>query len=570
MKQDRYLTPSRLIMGTTILLLLLPAVGRAAAPDDYPRNPDIDIQHYTFRFMLADESDSIDGVAKITVHFRTAGVSRFTLDLIGRSGSMNRAGVETGMVVESVLNEDGMIRLEHSHADDRLLIQLAEPSKAGDSRSFLVNYHGVPADGLIISENKFGERTFFGDNWPNRARHWLPAIDHPYEKASCEFLVIAPDAYQVVANGRLIEETDLDNGTRLTHWYEDAPLPTKVMVIGVSRFAVQHLPTDGGVPIQTWVYPQDRDGGFESFAIARQVMDYFEKVIGPFSYEKLANVQSRTRYGGMENAGAIFYHEGRGDPVSWSESLIVHEMAHQWFGDSASEADWHHIWLSEGFATYFTEVYMEHFYGADRFRQGMAGSRQRVLSYYYGNPESSRQSPHTDSPLVDTTLPIGNGLLSTNSYQKGSWILHMLRHELGDEEWWKGIREYYRRYENGNALTRDFRAVMEEMSGENLELFFQQWVFGPGQPDIRGSWIFDSEEDQIFITLDQVQESNILFDAPIEFGVVMEEGEEPVIHTFKMDDSSELFTIPVESRPFSVILDPHVWLLARVDFNEKQ
>jgi len=440
----------------------------------------------------------------------------------------------------------------------------------GGSRDFLIGYHGVPADGLIISANKYDERTFFGDNWPNRARHWLPTIDHPYEKASCEFLVVAPDSYQVVANGRLIEETDLEDGTRLTHWFEDAPLPTKVMVIGVARFAVQYLPETNGPPIQTWVYPQDRAGGFDSFAIARQVMDYFEEVIGPFSYEKLANVQSRTRYGGMENAGAIFYHEGRGDPVSWSESLIVHEMAHQWFGDSASEADWHHVWLSEGFATYLTSVYFEHFYGTERFRRDMAGSRRRVVDYYYGDPENARRRPHLDSPLVDTTIPIGNGLLSTNSYQKGGWVLHMLRHELGDEVWWRGIREYYRRYMDGNAFTSDLQAVMEEVAGRDLTGFFRQWVYRPGQPDLKGNWHFDPARSQLFITLDQVPEEADPWRIPLEIGVVMEEGDEPGIHTFTIDDISELFTIPCEIRPVSVTLDPRVWLLMRADFTERR
>ncbi len=576
MKRDHTCLSGRLITGALLLLLTIPVPGRAQVSDGYPRQPDIDILHYGFRLTLTDTSDVITGRATLRVLFRTAGVEEFTLDLIGRDGSRNRAGEETGMVVESVLIEEGETALDFRHGANRLAIRLAEPSEAGENRIYAITYRGIPADGLIISENKYGDRTFFGDNWPDRARHWLPTIDHPYEKASCGFIVTAPATYQVVANGELLVESDLPDGNRRLSWYEDAPISTKVMVIGVARFAVQDLPETDGPPISTWVYPQDREGGFESFAIARQVMEYFEKVIGPFSYEKLANVQSRTRYGGMENAGAIFYHEGRGDPVRWSESLIVHEMAHQWFGDSASEADWHHIWLSEGFATYFTSVYFEHFYGEERFRRDMAGSRQRVLRYYYGPPvdpdtppEEQRSRSHMDSPLVDTSIPIGNGLLSTNSYQKGGWVLHMLRQELGDEVWWRGIREYYRRYMDGNAFTRDFRAVMEEVAGRDLTSFFRQWVFRPGQPDLSGNWFFDPARGQIFITLDQVLETGEPWQVTIEIGVVMEEGGEPVIHAFTVDEASELFTIPCAGRPASVTLDPNVWLLARVEFKER-
>src|SRR5690606_33381103 len=166
--------------------------------------------------------------------------------------------------------------------------------------------------------------------------------------------------------GARVEESDIEGDRRRTHTRSEVPIATKVMVIGVARFAVDHVREVNGIPVTSWVYPQDRDAGFSDYARAAAILDYFDSHIGPYPYLKLANVQSKTRYGGMENAGNIFYSEGSVTGTGRSEGTIAHEIAHQWFGDSVTEADWYHVWLSEGFATYFTLLWYEHAYGRDR------------------------------------------------------------------------------------------------------------------------------------------------------------------------------------------------------------
>ena len=204
-------------------------------------------------------------------------------------------------------------------------------------------------------------------------------------------------------------------------------------------------------------------------------MEFYSKLIGPYSYEKLANVQSKTIFGGLENAGCIFYAENSVTGKGRAESLIAHEVAHQWFGNSVTEKEWHHIWLSEGFATYLTNVYTETKYGEDKFRENMGSDRNRVLRSDLWKPE----------PVIDTTITDLMRLLNTSTYQKGAWVLHMLRNEIGDEIFWKGMRLYYERFRNGNALTSDFMKVMEEVSGKDLRNFFYQWLYIPGEPDLR-------------------------------------------------------------------------------------
>ena len=520
------------------------AIAPATIADDYPRDPNVDVVNYAFHLTLRDDTDEIAGQADVTVRFAAAGVSEIRLDLVGTS-----AGAETGMTVSRASVEDAAVQF--SHRDDRLTITMESPPAAEERRTYRIEYSGRPADGLIIGENRHGDRTFFGDNWPNRARHWLPTVDHVSDKATVEWIVVAPNRYQVIGNGALIERTDLADGTRLTRWKTRAPIPPKVMVIGAARFAVQRVGDVAGVPVESWVYPQDRDAGFYDYALAEKVLRFFTGHIGPYPYAKLANVQSKTRYGGMENASNIFYREGSVRGNRGSEGLIAHEVAHQWFGDSVTENDWHHVWLSEGFATYFTQLYMEFAYGRDRLAQGMQGARQRVVGFYARSPELAVVAPSI------TNL---NRLLNANSYQKGGWVLHMLRRQVGNEAFWQGIRNYYRTYRDGNALTEDFQAVMEEASSQDLEWFFQQWIFEPGHPQLQARWTYDSAAGRVTVTVEQTQASGTIFRAPLDVGIVMANGTVRV-ETLQLESASQSASFEVDAEPARVVLDPDTWLL---------
>ncbi|NIR52983.1 M1 family metallopeptidase [candidate division KSB1 bacterium] len=544
----------RVLKVSVLSWLIIAAEFTSACADSYPRNPNIDVQRYSFRITLSDQNNEIIGEAEITIKFLAEGISDVRLDLVGSTSDED----STGMHVESITHENENVHFSHKH--DRLLIRLSTASKAGENRTYTISYRGIPADGLIISKNKYGDRTFFGDNWPNRAHNWLPTVDHPSDKASCEFLVTAPNHYQVVANGLLVEETDLSANRRLTHWQETTPLPTKVMVIGAARFAVQYLTEYEDISVQSWVYPQNRNAGFYDFAQAMRILQYFDRRIGNFPYGKLANVQSKTRYGGMENASAIFYHENAVNGTRENERLLAHEIAHQWFGDSVTEADWHHIWLSEGLATYFALLYLEDTHGRKRLIDGLETARDRVFSFYKNNPNST---------IVDTTIVNLNRLLNPNSYQKAGWMLHMLRGILGDDLFWKGIQEYYGRHRHQNVLTRDFQRVMEMVSGEDLSWFFRQWLYAPGYPEIAGSWTYNAEAKELVVHLNQIQKSPHLFRMPIEFGIYTQGNNSPKIGRRQATKREHIFRFELQTEPTKVELDPNHWLLMKADFNRK-
>jgi aminopeptidase N len=511
--------------------------------DSYPRQLSVDIRNYIFKVELTDDASLISAEAEIDVLFRAEGIAELFLDLIGRS-----ADGKTGMTVSAVKAENQVLAFKH--ANNRLQINLGTVSKGGERRRILVVYSGVPADGLVIGPNKNGERVFFGDNFPDRCRHWLPTIDHPYDKATCDFVITAPEAYQVVANGSLVETTSLPGNRRLTHYRESVPIATYCMVIGVARFAVETVGQVAGVPVQSWVYARDRDAGFADYRIAMKPMELFAWRIGPFAYEKLANVQSKTRWGGMENASAIFYSERSVSGQGRNEGLFAHEIAHQWFGDSVTEADWDHTWLSEGFATYFTHVYNEYTYGREMMVRGLRRDRDGIVKYFAKNPKSA---------IVTPANPKLENILSTNSYQKGGWFLHMLRRQVGDEAFWKGVSTYYKRYQNDNALTDDFQGVMEEVSGKKLDWFFRQWVFMPGQPAIRGSWSYSGST--LTVEIHQTQAADLQYKTPLDIGIIVDPSAAPRIETVQLEQRDHTFTVKLDKAPADVVLDPNVWLL---------
>ncbi|HSN08132.1 MAG TPA: hypothetical protein VLS85_03790, partial [Hanamia sp.] len=258
----------------------------------------LDVKHYTFNITLNDSNNIIKGEAQITTGFLKP-ENEITFDLANK----NTEG--KGMTVLGV-SKNG-VKETFTQNDQHLIIH--DKGKPGEENVYSISYEGIPADGLIISNNKYGARTFFGDNWPNRAHNWIPCNDHLSDKATVDFVVIAPDHYQVVSNGKKIEETNLPGHLKLTHWKEDVPLPTKIMVIGVTDFAMNNVGSVDCIPVSSWVYPPDRESGFAHYAVAKSILKWYINHIGPYPFEKLANVQSTTIFGGMENAGCIFYFE---------------------------------------------------------------------------------------------------------------------------------------------------------------------------------------------------------------------------------------------------------------------
>ena len=524
--------------------LLIVGAAPAVSADTYPRQPGVDAWHYTFKLEISDTTNQIKGETTIDLRFTQAGVTSTALDLASPANGK-------GMTVTAVTIAGAAAT--YTHQGNVLRVTLPRPSVAGEHQFITVTYGGVPASGLRIDKNKHGEWSAFSNNWPNRAREWLPTIDHPYDKATSEFVVTAPAAYQVVANGLLIEEIDRPGGLRTTHWRQSVPIATWLNALGIERFAVRNVGMVKGVQLQTWVAHQDADLAGPYFEEpARQALEFFSERIGPYPYEKLANVAAAGVSGGMELASAIFYGE-RGVSATPGTSLIAHEIAHQWFGNSVTEKDWDEVWLSEGFATYFTLLFTEHHSGREAFVAGLKSASTRALAAEKSRPGLA---------IIHDNLSDMSKVLSPLVYQKAGWVLHMLRGIVGTDPFWRGIREYYARHRDSHATTDDFRAAMETASGKDLRWFFDQWLKRPVSPAFDGTWTYDAAAKQVRIELAQTQEG-APYRVPIEIGVIPAGvARLPRVERFEMEAKRATWSFAAEAEPSVLTFDPNTWLLA--------
>lgn len=562
---------TRTILVLTAALLILPSppasaqipepdpipAGVAAPPGTYDRP--LDVLHYDVELALSDVETWVQGAATIHVRLDEAWSGELGLDF---SGLVVDAVQVAGRAVPARL-ESGVLTVPLS-------------GEAGDRVAVDVAYRGVPDDGLVVGTSLHGDPTAFADNWPNRARFWFPSVDHPSDKATVSFTVHAPAAWKVVANGALQappEATPTDvpgpptsQGRRTWHWQSVVALPTYTMVVGGAEMVVDTVGLaacgdgrapasprqDGCIAVTTWLFPADAETAAPSFRRAPAMVDHFTDLVGPFPYEKMANVQSSTRFGGMENASAIFYSERALASGRNIEGTVSHEIAHQWFGDAVTGADWRHIWLSEGFATYFGAQFFEAADGVEDFRRRLDQSRRSYLA-----------SDDVDRPVVVPGETDLFALLNRNSYQKGGWVLHMLRGVVGDEVFFRGIRRYYRTYLHGTALSEDLQRIMEEEVGQDLGWFFHQWLHEPGYPALRLEWQWDAGAREVLVTVHQEQsEAWPAFRLPMEIEVRLDDG--PRRHRIDVTTRRHTVRLAAPSRPASVILDPDGWVLKRM------
>jgi aminopeptidase N len=530
---------ARLLATLPLLLCLVP---HAYTRDDYRRQPGLDAQQYRISVNVSDAGDEIKAETEIVFEVKAERLREVALDF-------------PGLHIDGVTENGRPVRF--NRADGRLLVTLSAAYKPGDLLSLAVKYHGAPSDGLYFKKNKFGDRTVFADNWPDRARHWFPSVDHPSDKARVEFFINAPARYDVVANGELIETTSRQDGTRLTHWREAAPVPVYCMVFGATEFSIVNAGSVGGAGLWYYLYPKDRERGLRDHGRALRMLGFYAELVGPYPYRKLALVQSSTRFGGMENSSNIFFDENSYDGTGGLEGTVAHEIAHQWFGDSVTESDWHHLWLSEGFATYFGALFYERADGRDKFVSMMLADKERYL----------KDADSVARPVYDPEVKDLFKLLNRNNYQKGAWVLHMLRRVVGDEKFFEGVRDYYRTYRDGNALTEDFRRVMELRAGRPLDWFFRQWIYEPGFPAYDATWKWDEPSKRLTLKVRQTQASG-LFRMPLDVEFV--DGDDTRREVVEVAAREQTFDFKLKARPRAVDIDPDEWVLKTLTVREAQ
>jgi aminopeptidase N len=535
------------IQRVTFLFFLL-AINTVVFCQQKYAKQQVDILKYIIDINVNDENNNIKVIQNIQLKFLDQ-LDTFYLDLDDYKGF-------TGMIVSKVY-ENGY-PLSFTHKNNRLGIIVLKPLLISNEYNFQIEYKGVPSDGLIIGKNKFNERTFFGDNWPQRAHNWFACIDHPSDKANVCFKITAPSHYQAIANGKHIESTtDINNPSITRHVFEtNRPIPTKVIVIGLANFEIERSKYNKSLETSTWIYPKDKTNGRKDFLLKDSILKYYEKNIGVFPFEKLAHVQSTTMYGGMENASCIFYDENTIKGDGKINELIAHEIVHQWFGNSATEKDWSDLWLSEGFATYLTNLYIEEVKGQKAFKEQLIKDRKKVIAF----------AQKTLPPLKDTLTKNVQDLLNPNAYQKGGWILHMIREQIGKEQFWKVIQNYYKTFQYNNASSKDFFKVLEKTTEKDFTQFYKDWITQPGHPVLSTKIIENNITDstsnlsQFQYTIDIKQQQKIVFRFPLELEILFEDNTKEFLALY-MDNSIITQNLLYSKRIKQLILDPNCKLL---------
>jgi aminopeptidase N len=466
--------------------------------------------------------------------------------------------------------------VQFAHRDGKLRLDLPQRLQAGARVAVLVQYHGKPKDGLILSADKDGKPSAVGDNWPNRVHHWIPALDHPSAKATVTFNITAPARDEVVANGRLDHVETTAGGNRTWTYSEGVPIPPYCMIISVGQFKRFEPAERSLTPLSYYVPESDSPFALKGFAPSIPTVAFFSETIAPYPYEKLALIVGATRFGGMENSSAIVFtstllnprpsaklSKTFGVPIG-TAGLIAHEIAHQWFGDSVTESTWADLWLSEGFATYFAGLFLQRYESEEAFQTYMKDAAIAALAY-----EKKNRTPIFDRDTEDLLK-----LLNANNYQKGAWVLHMLRSSLGDQAFFRGLRSYYQAHANATASTEDLREALEEASGRNLRTFFARWIYDSGHPQYELTWEWVGQPDlqnrhsvrkrksvqksELRLVLRQVQPGNPFLD-PIPLTIRTASGSRDII--LKPSGRTTTQTIHLRDKPLSIDLDPNNTLL---------
>jgi len=548
-QQTKLLNPCRFAVATLFVLLSLGFAAPSFAARKERLVDEWKPTNYNVSLTFNDELNEITSAkTEITILSLKDSLSRIDLDF----GELPIDGI-------TVNNRDA----QYTRSPGLINIKLSQRVRQGTSFVVAVSYHGKPRDGLVLALDKAGKPSAVGDNWPNRSHHWIPCFDHPAAKATVSFSITAPANDLVVANGKLDRVENSSSTMRTWTYTEAVPIPPYCMIIAVGDF-VRVEPSLETVLLAYYVPGPDEAYALQGFAPANPSLKFFSETIAPYPYEKLALIIGATRFGGMENSSAIVFARSLFDPKEGVISdvfkvredlrdVIAHEIAHQWFGDSVTEATWSDLWLSEGFADYFAGIFVQHYEGEQDFQRYM-----KELADDYLNYEKTRRAPIYDTETEDLFK-----LLNANNYQKGAWVLHMLRSELGEAQFFRGIRAYYEAHKNATATSEDLRAAFEKASGRDLKDFFARWIYGAGHPSYDLSWQWNTRNNKLRLRLKQLQPEPAFPNAvPIEIltangkrRFVLKPTGKQTVDEVKLDAAPTTINIDPEN---SILKDAHV------------
>ncbi len=563
----------RLLAGSSNLGVVSMITGRSGDPAAYhpfplPGDrpvyaPDriADIRHVRIEI---SELDMEAGAITATCTLRLAAFA-------GPLASVAFDAVDLG--VSSVVDERGQ-SLAYDNDGRRLTVRLGRPLEEGRETELSISYRATPHRGLYFNRPDDGyparPRQVWSQGQDQDNRHWFPCHDAPNHKQTSEMIITVPRGLFALSNGRLVSRhVDAGAGTETFHWALDVPHASYLVTLAAGDFA-ELVDEGGAVPLRAYVQRGREEDAARALARTPEMMRFFaERLNYPYPYPLYAQVfVADFIFGGMENTGATTLtdtalYDERAALDYDVDSLVAHELAHQWFGDLLTCREWPHAWLNEGFATYWEALFTEQHNGWDEFRYEM---------WKNANHYRDEDSNHYRRPLVERTYRQPIDIFDGHLYEKGSLVLDMLRHELGDERFFRAMQHYVHSNARRTVITSDLARAVEEATGRNLDWFFEQWAYHGGHPALDSSWSWNPDHNQAVLTVKQTQPQDSLTPLfRVSLDVVFHvRGHEPVPLRLPVQDKEHVVHVALPARPWLVQLDPGDRVLKSLNFERDE
>jgi aminopeptidase N len=543
-------------------------------PRQYIPDRNYDTQHIKLDLRFNWELEQALGTATITFTPLTTNLRNLEFDA-------------ANMTFSSVKLLNGTpLKYEADTQREKLLITLDRAYQPTDTLTVVVSYNtnGVSKNAGIggfgrgltfikpTTEDPTRPKQIWSQGETEYNHYWFPCYDHPSDFASTEISATVEKPLMVVSNGKLVETKNNKDGTRTFHWMMETPHASYLTSIVVGEYAAVEG-NYAGIPVITYVYPNEVEQGKVTAARLPEMVKFFSEKTGvKYPYAKYAQTVARDFGGGMENISATtqtdnMIHDARTTLDRDQDGLQSHELAHQWFGDYVTCRYWSDIWLNESFATYFQAMWDEHRLGRDEFLYRDVKSNQDT--YFATWAQGNRR------PIVTNNFQNKDAVFDTYAYPRGGAVLHMLRKTLGEENWWRAINHYLRKYANQPVQTEQFRIAIEEATGQPMEWFFEQWLYRMGHPVFRVTQSYDQGTKTLSLKVRQEQTPDPnsgypqagFFRAPIDVEIGTN-GTTRIERVVIEPKEEQTFTFPVDTQPTLVNFDYGGTLIKELKFDK--
>ncbi len=544
-------------LGVAALLAIMVAAAHLCADEPYARSRDYDLQHSKISLRFDLEQKKVLGDVTHSLSILRDGTTKIVFDSVG-------------LTIHSVTLNKSAVKFEMTA--DKLIVPLSAPAKAGDRFDIAIRYEGKPSKGLyfILPDKDYPDRPsqIWSQGESEDTRYYLPTYDYPNDRLTTETMLTVPAAWTTISNGKLISVTDAGKGLKTWTWKESVPSSTYLITVVAGEFE-ETKDSWHGIPV-TYYAPKGRGDRLPlNYGRTPAMIDLFSKKLGvDYPWEKYSQAMVDDFVaGGMENSSAttntsnsLVHPKLASEYPTGQDDLISHELGHQWFGDLVTCKDWGDVWLNEGFATFMEAVWTEAHFGKD----------QADYERWRGARDWFENSNVWSKPIVRHDFD-DSSEFDDNAYDKGGWVLNMLRHELGEDAFYRGLKHYLEVNRGKNVVTADLAKAIEEATHTNVDQFLSQWIYGAGAPKFDLSYAYDSEKHQVALTVKQTQkvEGRVgIFRVPTEVEITTASG--PKLYPITIWKANQVITFPSETAPLLVLFDKGSHVLKSADFHKEK